>query len=78
LQDLLHLSSEARMNRPAAAAGNWTWRFSLDALQPDLAAQMAAIMEMTDRDGYQAPTEGLAAGGPTDEASLRVREGSQT
>jgi 4-alpha-glucanotransferase len=78
LQDLLHLGSEARMNRPAAAAGNWAWRFNLDALHPDLAAQMAAIMEMTDRDGFQEPTEGLAAGGPTDEASLRVREGSQS
>jgi len=78
LQDLLQLGSEARMNRPAAAAGNWTWRFSLDALQPHLASQMAAIMEMTDRDGYQEPTEGPTAGGPTDEASLRVREGSQT
>jgi hypothetical protein len=35
-------------------------------------------MEMTDRDGYQKPIEGTEAGGPTDEASLRVREGSQT
>jgi 4-alpha-glucanotransferase len=78
LQDLLHLGSEARMNRPAAAGGNWTWRFNLDALHPDLAAQLAAIMEMTDRDGFQEPTEGEAAGGPTDEASLRVREGSQS
>jgi 4-alpha-glucanotransferase len=78
LQDILHLGSEARMNRPSAAAGNWAWRFSLDALRPDLAAQLAAIMEMADRDGYQEPTEGIAAGGPTDEASLRVREGSQS
>jgi hypothetical protein len=31
-------------------------------------------MEMTDRDGYQQPTEGVAAGGPTDEDSLRTRE----
>jgi 4-alpha-glucanotransferase len=66
------------MNRPAAAAGNWAWRFNLDALDPELALQLAAIMEMTDRDGFQEPTEGLAAGGPTDEASLRVREGSQS
>jgi 4-alpha-glucanotransferase len=78
LQDILQLGSEARMNRPAAAAGNWNWRFSLDALRPDLASQLAAIMEMTDRDGYEEPTEGPAAGGPTDEASLRVREGSQS
>jgi 4-alpha-glucanotransferase len=78
LQDILHIGSEGRMNTPAAAAGNWTWRFSLNALHPDFAIQLAAIMEMTDRDGYEKPVEGLAAGGPTDEASLRVREGSQS
>jgi len=74
LQDVLHLGSEGRMNTPAAAAGNWAWRYSPNALHPDLSAQMAAIMEMTDRDGYQQPTEGVAAGGPTDEDSLRTRE----
>ncbi len=77
LQDILHIGSEGRMNTPAAAAGNWTWRYSLNALPPDFANQLAAIMEMTDRDGYQKPIEGPTAGGPTDEASLRVREGSQ-
>ena len=76
LQDILHLGGEARMNTPAAANGNWTWRFGRDALHPDFARQLAAIMEMTDRDGYQQPIEGSAAGGPTDEASLRVREGA--
>jgi 4-alpha-glucanotransferase len=78
LQDILHLGSEARMNTPAAAVGNWSWRYNLDALHPDFAAQLAAIMEMTDRDGYQKPIEGQAAGGPTDEAFLRIVEGSQT
>jgi 4-alpha-glucanotransferase len=77
LQDILHLGSEGRMNTPAAAVGNWTWRYDQNALHPDFAAQLAAIMEMTDRDGYQKPIEGQDAGGPTDEASLRVREGSQ-
>ena len=42
------------------------------------ATQLAAIMEMTDRDGYQKPLEGEGAGGPTDEAHLRVDEGSQS
>ncbi|MGH2545143.1 MAG: 4-alpha-glucanotransferase, partial [Ardenticatenaceae bacterium] len=27
MQDVLNLGSEARMNRPGAASGNWTWRF---------------------------------------------------
>ena len=39
LQDILHLGSEARMNTPAAAEGNWTWRYAPDALHPDFAAQ---------------------------------------
>jgi 4-alpha-glucanotransferase len=54
LQDVLHLGSEARMNTPAKGAGNWTWRYHRDALHPDFAAKMAALMEMTDRDGYVA------------------------
>lgn len=55
LQDILHLGSEARMNIPAAADGNWVWRYGPDALHPDFAAQLAALMEMTDRDGYVLP-----------------------
>jgi len=52
LQDILHLGSEGRMNTPAEGAGNWTWRYRMDALHPDLATKLAALMEMTDRDGY--------------------------
>ncbi|NYF80463.1 4-alpha-glucanotransferase [Granulicella arctica] len=57
LQDVLHLGTEARMNRPSAADGNWTWRYNSDALHPDFATQLAALMEMTDRDGYEDPTK---------------------
>ncbi len=49
------LSSCARMNTPANSHGNWTWRYAPDALNPEFAAQLAALMEMTDRDGYIAP-----------------------
>jgi len=52
MQDVLHLGSEARMNTPAASDGNWTWRYGANALHPDFALQLAALMEMTDRDGY--------------------------
>ena len=76
LQDVLHLGSEARMNTPAAAVGNWAWRFGREALHPDFAVKLAAIMEMTDRDGKQKKIEGIAAGGPTDEAHLRIDEGA--
>jgi 4-alpha-glucanotransferase len=78
LQDILCLGSEARMNRPAAETGNWTWRFKPNALDPSLAEQLARVMEMADRDSYHVPVEGPFAGGPTDVASLRVIEGSQS
>jgi 4-alpha-glucanotransferase len=55
LQDVLHLGSEARMNVPAAMGGNWSWRYAPDALHPDFAVQLAALMEMTDRDDYVPP-----------------------
>lgn len=61
LQDILHLGSEARMNTPAAGSGNWTWRYRQDALHPDFATKLAALMEMTDRDGYKEPIVGLDA-----------------
>jgi 4-alpha-glucanotransferase len=54
MQDILHLGSDARMNTPAASSDNWTWRYNRDALHPDIAAKLAALMEMTDRDGYVA------------------------
>ncbi len=76
LQDVLHLGSEARMNTPGDGRGNWAWRYKSDALHPDYAEKLAALMEMTDRDGYQKPVEGIAAGQPTDESSLRFREGA--
>ena len=76
LQDILHLGSEARMNKPSAAHGNWTWRFQRDALHPDFSRKLSQLMCMTDRDGYQKPVEGEAAGGPSDEAHLRAHEGS--
>jgi 4-alpha-glucanotransferase len=76
LQDILEIGTEGRMNRPAAVSGNWSWRFGLDALKPEFAARLAALAEMTDRDGYEKPVEGDTAGGPTDFASLRLEEGA--
>lgn len=49
LQDVLRLGSEARMNTPSVSNGNWGWRFSADALQPELAQKLAALMDVTDR-----------------------------
>lgn len=76
MQDVLHLGSDCRMNTPAAGAGNWTWRYELNALHPDFATKLAALMEMTDRDGYEAPKEGVEAGEATEEAHKRAELGS--
>jgi|SRR5438105_3313519 len=54
MQDILMLGSEGRMNTPAAGAGNWSWRYTPDALRPEIAEELATLMEMTDRDGYLA------------------------
>jgi 4-alpha-glucanotransferase len=50
VQDLLELGEKGRMNTPSVAAGNWSWRVPEGAWKPELAARMAAIAEVTDRD----------------------------
>jgi 4-alpha-glucanotransferase len=50
VQDLLELGSEARMNTPAVADGNWSWRLPEGSLTPQLAAKLAALVDVTDRD----------------------------
>jgi 4-alpha-glucanotransferase len=40
LQDVLGLSSDARMNTPASAEGNWAWRLGEGALNDELAARL--------------------------------------
>ncbi|CAN5286886.1 hypothetical protein BH09SUM1_BH09SUM1_15840 [soil metagenome] len=37
MQDFLGLDSEARMNFPGKAEGNWTWRMRPDQMTADLA-----------------------------------------
>jgi 4-alpha-glucanotransferase len=49
-QDLLELDSEARMNTPAVPSGNWSWRAPEASWKPELAAQLAALAEVADRD----------------------------
>jgi 4-alpha-glucanotransferase len=50
LQDALGLDEKARMNTPSHVEGNWRFRFSADALTSELAAKLAHIAEVTDRD----------------------------
>lgn len=49
LQDLLGLGSEARMNTPGKAAGNWTWRFTWEVLPDWLAPQLRELAELYGR-----------------------------
>jgi 4-alpha-glucanotransferase len=55
VQDILALGSEARMNVPSRAAGNWSWRCQENALTPELALKLAALTEVTDRDKHHPP-----------------------
>jgi 4-alpha-glucanotransferase len=48
LQDVLGLGSEARMNTPGVAEGNWRWRFRPEQFKPGMVEQLA---EMTVRYG---------------------------
>jgi len=50
VQDILELGADARMNMPSSSGDNWSWRCAPGALTPDLAAKLAAIAEVADRD----------------------------
>ena len=54
LQDVLGLGSEARMNVPSRADGNWTWRYQPGTLTRELASRLATIAEVSDRDRHLA------------------------
>lgn len=60
-QDLLELGSEARMNTPAVATGNWSWRVPEGSWTSELAGRLAALAEVTDRDND--PLGGNKSGG---------------
>jgi 4-alpha-glucanotransferase len=49
-QDLLALGSEARMNTPAVANGNWSWRAPEGSWTAELATALAALADVADRD----------------------------
>ena len=51
LQDVLGLPSEARMNTPASAEGNWGWRYREGALTDELASRLRAMTALYGRLG---------------------------
>jgi 4-alpha-glucanotransferase len=50
-QDLLGLGSEARMNTPATASGNWRWRLAERDLTPELGERARRLAELYGRAG---------------------------
>jgi 4-alpha-glucanotransferase len=49
LQDVLSLGSEARMNVPGRAKGNWDWRYTPEAITPRITARLRGLTEVTGR-----------------------------
>jgi 4-alpha-glucanotransferase len=49
MQDILNLGNEARMNFPGTLGGNWTWRFSWEQIEHNLASSYKEMTVMYDR-----------------------------
>lgn len=74
LQDLLSLDSSARMNLPGTSTGNWSWRFTEDALSPVVVNRLLEATMLYGRDpalyagkdeeaGGQSGQDAVGAGG---------------
>jgi 4-alpha-glucanotransferase len=57
LQDVLGEGTEARMNLPGRAHGNWRWRFAASDLTPEVRRKLRAITEASGRSPRGAPAE---------------------
>ena len=53
VQDILGLGSDARMNTPGTAEGNWGWRLSSDQLAPHHAERLARLTRLYARDHFE-------------------------
>jgi len=51
LQDMLNLGTEARMNVPGRAEGNWRWRCRQDMLSPPEIEWLRDLTKRSDRSG---------------------------
>ena len=58
MQDLLGLGSEACMNQPGTASGNWQWRYSTEALTTPLAEDLLMITRLYGRSNLRTPLKG--------------------
>ncbi len=69
VQDVLGLGSDARMNVPGRASGNWRWRLTPDALTPAHAERLRLLADLygrlpADRQTYAGPARTEAAPAP--------------
>ncbi|MBW4644127.1 MAG: 4-alpha-glucanotransferase [Goleter apudmare HA4340-LM2] len=53
LQDVLGLGTEARMNFPSIAEGNWEWRYHSEALRPELGDRLKILTTLCGRASRQ-------------------------
>ena len=49
MQDILGLGSEARMNLPGRASGNWGFRFSWDQITPEIVKRLRTMVDVYER-----------------------------
>ena len=49
MQDILNLGTEARMNYPRTLGENWTWRFTREQINVDLASKYKRLTELYER-----------------------------
>jgi len=49
MQDILGLGSEARMNLPGRASGNWGFRFSWDQITPQIVKRLRTMVDVYER-----------------------------
>jgi 4-alpha-glucanotransferase len=68
LQDLLNLGTEARMNLPGRATGNWGWRYQPEQLSDWLAGRLLEATLLYGRDPAIFAGKGEEAGGQTGQA----------
>lgn len=54
LQDILGLGTEARMNMPGTADGNWGWRYTADQITREMEHRLRALTEASGRTAHAA------------------------
>jgi 4-alpha-glucanotransferase len=63
LQDVMRLGTEARMNTPGTAEGNWRWRFRSEMLADALLDALAELTHLYERAGAKTAGNSVASGG---------------